>query len=231
MDYSLTIRPTLVKFEELRVGKPGYSALEKWIAQNCSRFLISLEKDNHYQIGMTVKGSMRKDSIKRALLTILKKFISLDEVECKIALMLKNHRDWKGLVGYCAKENDPIIRYGITDDELADSIIYYSKLVHEKQFKMDRFKVKNNNIGVLFEKYYEANKKKYVLETCDERVVCCLADMDYEGYYISNILVGRNLYTTIKYLSAKIRGPSAVRVFIRNQCGGEYDDVEFHVLK
>lgn len=223
MEFSITIRPLQETFDRIRPDSNFYHELQQKLKDIGKSFIISLEKDNHYQIGLRLKIQKRKDNLKRLIMTILKRHITINVDEEKNSIMVKNHKDYKGLVGYCLKESIYNDVYNLETGFLHDCKKYYEKLCDLKKFKYDKIKVNNRNLGVYFMKYYETHKIKFFLDEGNKErlVINVLSAMDRDGYYMSNILCSRNILTTVKYLEAKLK--KNMSQFIIDNMGGAFD--------
>lgn len=102
--FSITIRP----FPE---HLPRVNALIDWCSRNMDEWIVSKEmgedKENghHFQVGGYVEKAKRIDGVKGSLQKILN-MTMWSEDEKHVGLKIKNHHDWNGLIGYCAKEGN-----------------------------------------------------------------------------------------------------------------------------
>ncbi len=222
-DFSITIRPRLDKFEKISRESDFHSDLLTLIEKIGFFSVVAIEKDNHYQIALNLKKQSRQDKLKDKILRILKKYIELDELEIKIALVVKIHYDIKGLVGYCLKECEGNFWLSnIKDDFKTECITYYDRCKLDKKLKNDKIKVNTRNIGNIFENFMTAHTEKFKKDKYENKyttttIMEALAYMDKERYNISGILLSKNLNTVVDYLVHRMNDKMAKWIMNRER--------------
>jgi len=102
---SVTIRPRILP-------ETWFDKVSNWLEQQENEYIISLELENHLQIGL--KSTMRSNNVRRSLTTLLE-FEGEDDDEKARWLKISSHDDWVYLVGYCLKESPEICKYNLID--------------------------------------------------------------------------------------------------------------------
>jgi len=103
---SVTIRPR-------KLPETWFDKVYSWLEQQKCEYIVSLELENHLQIGL--KSTMRSNNVRRSLSTLLD-FCGEDDDEKSKWLKISSHDDWVYLVGYCLKENPKMCKYNLIDD-------------------------------------------------------------------------------------------------------------------
>lgn len=117
---SITVRPQKENFK-----KEWEIPLVKILSKKGRKYIIGLEKGNHFQIAYATeeRSNNVRTKIKKAL-----KYEPEDENEKKYWLKIKSHNNPKYLIGYCLKEGNPDhITTNYTKEEMAAAVAYYEK--------------------------------------------------------------------------------------------------------
>ncbi len=225
--YSVSFHPSIDEFRECKVL---FLKQFKLLYQDIPEYILTPEKGNadyftHYQGFIVFEKERRSSDVRKQFMNKVLKDIEIDCI--KIALKITPiTRDVMMCRGYPLKELVSLhdTNTNLTDKVLLEAQLYYLKFKNEKKMRGDKIKVNNRNLGVIFMKYYTNHldgakqkekdflkQKKYT----PADVMLVLSNMDRDGYYISNILMGKNIDVTVEYLTAKLNDD--VNTFIRSR--------------
>ena len=105
---SITIRPTYEEFLLIH-EKKVIDSLINYVIYNDGLIIVGLEsgkdnKVNHYQIA--VSGKIHPDVLRRKVNKFFRPFLRPSTLKIGKWKLVKLHKDIKGLVGYCVKEDN-----------------------------------------------------------------------------------------------------------------------------
>ncbi len=140
---SITIRPTYEEFTLIH-NKKVIDTLIDYLKDRKAQFIIGLEtgkddKINHYQIAISTK--IHLDTIRRVITRIFKPHLEARTLKIGKWKLVRKHKDIKGLIGYCVKEDNVYsTNYSVEFREQASQ--YYTEKLAQKQAKSQKQAVK-----------------------------------------------------------------------------------------
>ncbi len=201
--FSISFHPTLKEWKQYK-----QIFLDRILeSYNKSKYIIATEHGNqnyptHYQINITLSKARRADSFRNQF----NKYVTHDmEFEHpKIALkIVPITRDVDFQKGYCLKEchNLENVISNLSEETLLEFSKYYTSAKLKKKTKLDRTRLNQRNIHILFETYYKENNPNWIeQEVPRKKVISYLAKMSQEGYYLGSILTSNKVSITIDYI-------------------------------
>lgn len=206
---SITFRPRIEEFE--KYADEFVDFFKSKYAKD--KFVISPESaghtvPNHFQIYLDT--SSRPDSVKRAILTYIKK---LDIEKPQIALKVKTVRSNEdGVLGYVLKEHKDLEQVFINNldpNYLLECRDSYLRLSIARKMEVDKIRITERNFYPIFTQYYTSNeeelKQSYIkihdaeAPTFETKsfLKFVLQKMVVEGYYCFNLLTNKKKVSEI----------------------------------
>lgn len=198
--YSITIRPKQDNFNILHKS-PLFIPMLK---DKLQKYIVSEERGtnnvvNHYQCYFQYSKEVRSDSVKRSILTVIKKYITLTDEEKKYFLKVKPIKtNLEGTIGYTLKEENTY-HTNFTEEELEHYLKCYKEHLKNNSFdNKEYFRINPKNYHRIVERYIEEHECS--CDTYDiDNIKDIIGEMINKGYYFT-FLNKRNFDEKTKYL-------------------------------